>query len=63
MSLSGNINVIINHTFFLNECGFYFKIAGALAEKGCPLEEIVARVNEATKNIGEKGEHSTIWVV
>uniref|UniRef100_A0A8C1WNB3 Triokinase/FMN cyclase n=1 Tax=Cyprinus carpio TaxID=7962 RepID=A0A8C1WNB3_CYPCA len=31
------------------------KIAGALAEKGCPLDEIVARVNKATKNIGTLG--------
>uniref|UniRef100_A0A8C1M5Q7 Triokinase/FMN cyclase n=2 Tax=Cyprinus carpio TaxID=7962 RepID=A0A8C1M5Q7_CYPCA len=38
-------------------CGtvFIHKIAGALAEKGCPLDEIVARVNEATKNIGTLG--------
>uniref|UniRef100_A0A672RVM2 Triokinase/FMN cyclase n=1 Tax=Sinocyclocheilus grahami TaxID=75366 RepID=A0A672RVM2_SINGR len=38
-------------------CGtvFIHKIAGALAEKGCPLDEIVARMNEATKNIGTLG--------
>ncbi|KAI2662864.1 Triokinase/FMN cyclase [Labeo rohita] len=38
-------------------CGIVFihKIAGALAEKGCPLDEIVARVNEVTKNIGTLG--------
>uniref|UniRef100_A0A671KIE1 Triokinase/FMN cyclase n=1 Tax=Sinocyclocheilus anshuiensis TaxID=1608454 RepID=A0A671KIE1_9TELE len=38
-------------------CGtvFIHKMAGALAEKGCPLDEIVARMNEATKNIGTLG--------
>ncbi|KAG1959311.1 triokinase/FMN cyclase [Pimephales promelas] len=46
-------------------CGIVFihKLAGALAEKGCPLDEIVAWVNKATKNIGEKDQHSTISVV
>ncbi|XDV18915.1 hypothetical protein PO909_024509 [Leuciscus waleckii] len=38
-------------------CGtvFIHKLAGALAEKGCPLDEIVAWVNKATKNIGTLG--------
>ncbi|XP_056607651.1 triokinase/FMN cyclase isoform X2 [Triplophysa dalaica] len=31
------------------------KLAGALAEEGCPLDTIVARVNEALKNIGTLG--------
>lgn len=38
-------------------CGtvFIHKLAGALAEEGCPLDTIVARVNEATKSIGTLG--------
>ncbi|XP_052005145.1 triokinase/FMN cyclase isoform X1 [Xyrauchen texanus] len=38
-------------------CGtvFIHKLAGALAEEGCPLDFIVARLNEATKNIGTLG--------
>ncbi|NP_001070098.1 triokinase/FMN cyclase [Danio rerio] len=38
-------------------CGtvFIHKLAGALAEKGCALGDIVARLNEATKTIGTLG--------
>uniref|UniRef100_A0A4W5LLZ5 DhaK domain-containing protein n=1 Tax=Hucho hucho TaxID=62062 RepID=A0A4W5LLZ5_9TELE len=36
-------------------CGtvFVHKLAGALAEEGCPLDEIVSKVTEAVKGIGE----------
>lgn len=30
-----------------------FKLAGALAEEGCSLEQIVVKVTEAVKGIGE----------
>ncbi|XP_038843481.1 triokinase/FMN cyclase [Salvelinus namaycush] len=38
-------------------CGtvFVHKLAGALAEEGCPLDEIVSKVTEAVKGIGTLG--------